>query len=557
MKKLLTLCLLTIFGLNTLVFASADRFIVEISSNPLMLNEAADLTIKAVDKNGDVSKSFVGDALLEIKGLDEGSYTLPNGGIVNFTASDQGIKKFFKGIIFKKTANATIMAEDILDENLVGKLDVEIKDPMNAWTLKKIIITSPVEGGTESNSNVNILWSSKELPNSPLQILIDGSLNASSSTNAQWEFSLYANNLSKGNHTLVIQINNADWSILAKSDELNFTVSDLADEMYKSIQIDPGTTAAEGEKITITVNTSPAVTTAELTLLGNSYFMEKIKSWVFEKKLKFNAANEDIQIDAKLTADGNTKSYPNIEHLKITSGTSTNIESVDADTSGIKITSIKSVFDPTTKKYMISRTVEGAPARYLVLLSSDKGTIKENPQLIQTTTEKNILVTPPSNTTYYLQVMGADENSNPVGIASTIVTLTAPGEYPANTDTCKVSAIFLTNAMIAGKNYLTWTKQSGVERYVVYQSSTPWSDLSQMTKIGETVDNKFEFAYDSTATEPVYRYYSIQGVCNDGKLTDVANSTKVQVGPWNIALYISMIIWFSYMSYLLIKKQEA
>ena len=153
--------------------------------------------------------------------------------------------------------------------------------------------------------------------------------------------------------------------------------------------------------------------------------------------------------------------------------------------------------------------------------------------------------------------MGADENSNPVGIASTIVTLTAPGEYPANTDTCKVSAIFLTNAMIAGKNYLTWTKQSGVERYVVYQSSTPWSDLSQMTKIGETVDNKFEFAYDSTATEPVYRYYSIQGVCNDGKLTDVANSTKVQVGPWNIALYISMIIWFSYMSYLLIKKQEA
>lgn len=521
-----------------------------------MLNEAADLTIKAVDKNGDVSKSFVGDALLEIQGLDESSYTLPNGGIVNFTASDQGIKKFFKGIIFKKTANATIVAEDILDENLVGKLDVEIKDPMNAGTLKKITITSPIEGGTETNSSVNILWSAKELPNSPLQILIDGSLNASSSTNAQGEFSLYANNLSKGDHTLVVQINNAAGSVLAKSDELNFTVSDLADEMYKSIQVDPGTTVAEGEKITLTLNTSPAVTTAELTILGNSYFMEKIKSGVFEKKLKFNAANDNIQIDAKLTADGNTKTYPNIEQLKITSGSNTSVESVDTDTS-IKITSIKSVFDPSTKKYMISRTVEGDPSRYLVLLSSDKATVKENPQLIQTTTEKNILVTPPSNTTYYLQVMGADENSNPVGIASTVVTLTAPGEYQANSSTCKVSAIFLTNVVIAGKNYLTWTKQAGVERYVVYQSSTPGADLSQMTKVGETVDNKFEFAFDHSATEPVYRYYSIQGVCSDGKLTDVTGSTKVQVGPWNIALYISMMLGFTYMSYILIQKQES
>lgn len=333
-------------------------------------------------------------------------------------------------------------------------------------------------------------------------------------------------------------------------------MSDLADEMYKSIQVDPGTTVAEGEKITLTLNTSPAVTTAELTILGNSYFMEKIKSGVFEKKLKFNAANDNIQIDAKLTADGNTKTYPNIEQLKITSGSNTSVESVDTDTS-IKITSIKSVFDPSTKKYMISRTVEGDPSRYLVLLSSDKATVKENPQLIQTTTEKNILVTPPSNTTYYLQVMGADENSNPVGIASTVVTLTAPGEYQANSSTCKVSAIFLTNVVIAGKNYLTWTKQAGVERYVVYQSSTPGADLSQMTKVGETVDNKFEFAFDHSATEPVYRYYSIQGVCSDGKLTDVTGSTKVQVGPWNIALYISMMLGFTYMSYILIKKQES
>jgi hypothetical protein len=46
--------------------------------------------------------------------------------------------------------------------------------------------------------------------------------------------------------------------------------------------------------------------------------MEKVKSGIFEKKLKFNTANDAVQVDAKLTADGNVKTYTNIETLKIT-----------------------------------------------------------------------------------------------------------------------------------------------------------------------------------------------------------------------------------------------
>gem|GEM_PF-6721859 len=77
--------------------------------------------------------------------------------------------------------------------------------------------------------------------------------------------------------------------------------------------MDPGTTVSENDKITVTLTTAPEVTTAELTLLGNSYFMEKTTSGIFEKKFKFNQANSRIQIDAKLTANGNSKTYTNIE----------------------------------------------------------------------------------------------------------------------------------------------------------------------------------------------------------------------------------------------------
>ncbi|HMY81162.1 MAG TPA: hypothetical protein PK048_04985 [Candidatus Absconditabacterales bacterium] len=552
--------------LNSFAFASVDRFLVEVSNNPMMLNEAVDLTVKAVDKNGTLVKSFVGDAILNIKGIDEGKYTLPNGGIVTFSNSNQGEVKFHKGIIFKQVGKATITAEDILDDSLFGKLDVEIKDPGATSTLKVIDVTSPIAGATETNKNINIIGMAKDLPNSPLQIIIDGKPNASSSTNTKGEFSVFANELTQGDHTLSVQITNAGGTVVAKSADINFTIGSLENELYKSIKVDPGTTIKEGEKLTLTMETAPEVSTVELMILGNSYYMEKVKSGIFEKKLKFNTANNNVSIDAKLTANGNSKSYTNIETLIIGTGetihtTSTISEEIDTTTtsttptSTIKITSIKSIYDLSSKKYMINRTVEGTPARYLVLLSSNKETIKDNPELIQTTTDKNIIITPPSNTTYYLQVFPADETSNPLGEPSDIIMLTAPSEYKSSAPSCVVDSISLTPMVIAGKHYIVWNKVSGVERYVVYQSSSQSVGVSNMVKLGETVDNKFEFAYDSSAKEATYSHFTVQGICSDGATTNVAGSTKVQVGPWNIAFYCALIAGFVMSGYLLTRKQ--
>lgn len=572
MKKIFALLFLFLAtGFSSFAFASIDRFLVEVSSNPLMLNEATDLTVTAVDKNGALVKSFIWDALISVKWMDEGGYTLPNGWVVNFVASSQGKVKFHKWIIFKQVGKVTISAEDLFDEKLIGQLEVEVKDPNNAWTLKKVLIVSPTPAWVETNKNVNIIWSMKELPNSPLQVMIDGKLNTSSSTNANGEFSVFANDISKGDHTLMAQITNAAGSVIAKSDEINFNISDLANELYKSISVDPSTSVAEWDKMTITLTVAPEVSTVELLILGNSYFMEKVKSGIFEKKLKFNTANDNVQIDAKLTADGNTKTYPNIEKLKITKAkewtkedTNTGENKVldvpvptkEETQSNVKITSIKSIYDPSTKKYLVSWTSEGNPARYIILISSNKSSIKENPELIQTTTDKQILITPPSNKEYFLQVVWADETSNPVGEASSIITLAAPDEYKPTTPTCVVDAIKISDMLIAGTHYLVWNKVPGVDRYTIYQSDTPSNDIKSMSKVGDTVDNKFAFSFDEAATEPAYKYYSVQWACNNGDLTNVSSATKVQVWPRNIALYVCMIIWFMYSGFLLTKKQE-
>ncbi|MFA7284222.1 MAG: hypothetical protein WC004_00160 [Candidatus Absconditabacterales bacterium] len=552
-------------------FAATTNYIVKISSNPAMLNEALDLTIEAVDKNGVVDKSYVGDALINVKGLEEGEYTLPNGGIVNFTPNNQGSVRFSKGLIFKKTGkNIVISAEDILDEKTIGSITVEVKDPNSSAGLKKVTIMSPTVNGSETNKNVNILGSSTELPNSPLKVLVDGKVNTSSSTNAQGEFSVFANDLSEGQHTVQVVIYDSSDKVLAQSDEITFSVSNLSNELYKSIKVDPGTTVSENDKITVTLTTAPEVTTAELTLLGNSYFMEKTTSGIFEKKFKFNQANSRIQIDAKLTANGNSKTYTNIEGIvvlassgPVNTGAASTVEDTSASVtdntppvSNIKITSIKSIYQPDTKKYLVSWTTEGEPARYLVLISSNKDTIQSAPELIQTTTDKQILINPPRDTTYYLQVIAADANSNPVGEASEIVSLKAPDEYQGSAPTCIVDAIKLDSVVIAGRHYLIWNKQNGVERYIVYRSDTLGNDVSQMTKLGETSENRFEFSFNGNAKAPEYKYFAVQGMCSDGQSTNVASSTKVQVGPLNVAIYLALMMGFTYISYLIITNKQ-
>lgn len=66
--------------LTNAVFAAPVRFDVTVTPNPLKAGEFADVTIKAVDANGNVDTSYTdGDIWIEIEGFDYASpdITLP------------------------------------------------------------------------------------------------------------------------------------------------------------------------------------------------------------------------------------------------------------------------------------------------------------------------------------------------------------------------------------------------------------------------------------------------------------------------------------------------
>lgn len=71
--------------------ATPDRFEVIVEPNPIKVSEFADVTVRALDSNGNVDTTTDSDIRLEIENHD---YTnpdiiLPGGGIGFFEASDQ------------------------------------------------------------------------------------------------------------------------------------------------------------------------------------------------------------------------------------------------------------------------------------------------------------------------------------------------------------------------------------------------------------------------------------------------------------------------------------
>lgn len=92
-------------GVLGVTAAAPVRFEVIVQPNPIKVSEYADVTVKAIDANGNVDTSYTdGDIWIEVEGFDytDPDIEMPGNGIGFFEASDQGVKIFSKGLTIKK-----------------------------------------------------------------------------------------------------------------------------------------------------------------------------------------------------------------------------------------------------------------------------------------------------------------------------------------------------------------------------------------------------------------------------------------------------------------------
>jgi len=144
--SILAISLLGIAFLNNKVEAAdPDAFIVEVIPSSFDVNEAIDLTIKAVKADGEIVSDYLGDVFIEIEGIvDTADYTVPSDGLYSFQAGDQGIKLFSKWLAIKKSWTFSVKVSDIFQDNIMGQRTVIVWQATNAGETTTINIISPI-----------------------------------------------------------------------------------------------------------------------------------------------------------------------------------------------------------------------------------------------------------------------------------------------------------------------------------------------------------------------------------------------------------------------------
>lgn len=95
--------------------AKVDHFEVTVPATA-KVQEAVDITVKAVDKAGNQVKNYLGTIYITVE--NDAKATVPYQEGYTFVTADEGIKTFSKGLSFSKEGTMKVTVVDIDTENL-------------------------------------------------------------------------------------------------------------------------------------------------------------------------------------------------------------------------------------------------------------------------------------------------------------------------------------------------------------------------------------------------------------------------------------------------------
>ncbi len=509
---------------------SPDAFVVEVNPSSFEMNQAVDITIKAVNADGEVVKDYQGDVFIEIAGIvDSTSYTVPSDWLYTFLPQDQGIKLFSKGLIIKKTGTFTVKVSDIINDAINGERTIIVWSIAGSETdTQTISIVSPSAGGTERNSAINVIASANSLPNSPYTLYVNNALASEWLTDANWDINAYITGGTQWSNVLQIKITNATNEVIWQSDSTTFYYAPISDGIYNGIQILPSTKIKQGDKINVTISTSDSVTSALLKLSnGRSAPMDRKNAGVFTKQMTIDTEGTiDVALD--LITLWQTTNYTGLATLY-----------VDKSVSIGKIRLYADSIDKT--KLNVTRETVGTSPQYKLSYGTSENYLD---QYVMVSTNEIIIENLTLGDTYYFQITPMDGLGAALGTASDITQAKIWEEV-----SCIVKWISVTGQKIGDKYYLVWTAVNNVESYNIYRSDFETSDTANMQKIGSTSWTMYEYPFDTFAKKDTYAYFLIEGVCKDGTKLKIDNAKRVQVWPAENILLIILISLFGYTIY--------
>lgn len=530
MKKLVFLLFAFLFGSYAMA-AQVDHFILTPSANPVKINEAIDLTIKAVDADWNTVKDYLWDIFMEMWSASESDYVLPNDWLYTFMEDDQWEKIFSKWLIFKKAWEYTLTVYDVAEDTIKQDLKITVTWEWASAKAANVTITSPIAWSTEKSKVVNVTGKST-LPNSPFVLSLDWKKSGEWITDENWDFTSSLENLKVWDHKIKVAISNADNKVLWESEEVSFKYGQDEEDWLKSVVVKPSNTVSQWTKATVVVTVADIVTSADISVWTDSALpMTKKWSKEFTKELTMDKAGS-FKLSLKLTASGNSKDYKDVETITVNQVK--------------RINEVKYYTKDWMSKWL---TLEWTYSWDIKNFRIDYGLKKTDLNLNAFTwTNKIFLSWVDLTQTNYFQIFPVTLDKNPDWIPSDIIEV-----KPSHNawGSCKITWIKIDAIQQWGKYYLTWPKVKWVKKYIIYKSESESKSVKTMQKVWETTDLKFEYPFDAKSKKEIYSFYAVEWECEDGS-RQTLDIKKVKVWPMDtllVTLLLSVFLYFGYKLY--------
>ena len=552
-KKLFGLWMIWILSIQS-VFAQASSFMLETNPTSLAPNEAADLTIRALDEKWEVIKDFNWDIVMTLeqgwKSADKADYTLPQDWIYEFLASDKWVRTFEKWLVIRKAGSYQLKVEGV-DWGL-KTLWLEVKDSSSAIS-GTINITSPAKDSVIKNDSIEISWTS-DFDNSPVEIFINDKKVADTTSDKNGDFSTITTLLNYPKWELTLQAKVKDFSdkYIAISWETKF-VYDLNQNWIKSLWYTPQTPDTK-TTVNFELKTEDTVNSATLYI---SWYKElplvKKDMGIFTTDTLIETPGT-YSINAKLASQSWVKDFENIASLRVlkapeTSSSISSVSSVSSMSSSSEVSSSSSseikkewsIWNITSKRDDVKKIIdlewtytEKADSFIVQYWTSDSLW----QQVIANVNRMQLTETDPKQT-YFVKITWVFS-----GYTAESEVIQIPAVH--NAASCKIEWIKLSDQVQNWKHYLIWSAAAWAKQYNIYTSDNPNASLNQMTLLTKTENTRFEYPYDPNAKEEQYKYYAVVADCEDWTIAQIDWLKKVKVWPIDTALMMFFISWFAY-----------
>jgi hypothetical protein len=504
-------------------------FEVVITPTTARVNEALDVTVKAIDKNKNVVTGYRWSIIFVSQNMSD---TVPSPGkSIAFTAEDLWQKKFSKGVIFKNTGKQKIYISDTIDD-IIGEaeINVEAASPVTTSGGEIIKIITPENASKVATDVVVVSWNTRK--NSKVTLLLNGNVVGNVVTDGNGLFTYSLSGITQTQNILKVSlVDSENGSIVAQSDDIRFEKTAASTGFYNLI-IQPGTTVEASSKIQLTAEAEPAMNAVFIELDGSS----------IEAKEK-----EAGKYHVETVAPNKPGTYTLAVNLKNSLGQSQRKENVGSltTTAPVAIPQEKSVFEnvkivTNDTKVIFTFWVKNPPKdlyKFKIAYGANAESFTEETvtyntgKIIQTWWLYTWYIDKIKPQVYTFKILGLKEDGSLV--------IPELSSDPININIWKASCTIgnvgnIDIKTLSDKTILSWKSVTWALSYNIYTLS-PSGDS---TFFENTKDTNYTIFLSSGSTAS-YKDFGIKALCDEKtESADISKASHVKTGPQILALLV-------------------